>query len=208
MTQMLAGTIPNGTVVVTFLVDSDLTPAVPPGTVRFCGEICAEWYLGSADHRVTVDFSMLSPEPNAHTGRVAFLVEGGSLRLLGRATAQPQGQPLDLASVPFGDSDVIAVHGWLRNGPPLPCESIEPILGLDQIPLSYGCSGTWLQPSADDPGASPGGFLMPPGSIKVRTVRTEPGRRRARATSSSAGSPASTRPSAARASWVTSTTSS
>jgi hypothetical protein len=168
--EMVAGTIFDGSVVVTSLVDSDLTPVVPPGTVRYCGLICSEWYLGPVGHQVTIVKSYLAPEPNAHTGRVAFLVQGGNLRLLGRVTTQPQGQPLDLASV-GANSDFMAVHAWLRAGPPVPCPSVpasEAILGLDQKPVSYGCMTTWLQPTGDDLASSAGDPVAPPGSLTVQ----------------------------------------
>ncbi|HTC85316.1 MAG TPA: hypothetical protein VK656_01335, partial [Candidatus Acidoferrum sp.] len=173
--RLRSGTIPSGTVVVTDIAESDLTPAFPAGVAHSCPQHCTEWFIGPSGQRTAIVVSMLSPEPTAHIGRLAFLVEGDTLRLLGPLEVQPDGHPFDVATSST-TGGFVAVHGWLRDGLPVPCPALpspqSPDLGLDQQPLLYTCPGTWIQPTSADPQVlnadGSGSIGMPAGSALVQ----------------------------------------
>ena len=171
-----AGTIPTGTIVVADLQESDFTSFWPPGADHSCPQHCPQWNLTATDgSKLPVLVSMLSPVPYAHVGRIAFLVEGNSLRLLGPVDAQPDGHPHDVNGQPAKAGEYVAVHGWLRDGLPVPCPaepSPVPVLGLDQASLSYTCPGTWIQPTPAEPATTnadgSGTVGMPVGAALVQ----------------------------------------
>jgi hypothetical protein len=179
--RLAAGSLRTGDVVVTDLVDGDLSPFWPVGVAHSCPQLCPMWKLGSGEAAITIYQSMLEPAPTTTTGRLGFLVDDRSLRLLGPVTTSSDGGAVALtpAAVPPGRPGTFtAVHGWLRDGPLVPCPApIGPQasglpVGLDQQRIGFRCPWTWIQPTAAFPGVTnadgSGSIGLPAGGLFVQ----------------------------------------
>ena len=182
--HVAAGSIPSGRVVVTDLRPSDLVTYLDQ-SFRSCPQLCPRWLLTAGNTHAVVLQSMLEPVPTTTAGRLAFLVEDRSLRLLGPADTTADGSAFttDLVATDRSGSSgrglmFTAVHGWLREGPLVPCPApIRPLAsafptGIDQRPIAFSCPWTWIQPTSADPAVpNPDGSTTigrPPGSLLVQ----------------------------------------
>jgi hypothetical protein len=161
--RVLDGTLASGSIVVADIPASAVSVLSPTGAGT--GEVTGQsrWSIHAGGGLVRVD----GIAQDGIAGRQAFLVEPS------RAVLTLGGVTVD----DIGSLGLLMAHGWLRNGPPLPCPApAHPIAtGIGGEPLAWSqCPGTWILPTAADPWPGPGDYAkvgdgsMPAGTLHVQ----------------------------------------
>lgn len=112
-------------------------------------------------------------------GRYAFRMRSdGGLDYFGPAAVAADGLPFETqtATMPAPGPHLVAVHGWVYQGPPERCvlspSVFDPPLGIDGQALGYLCDDAWIQPTAASPEhQTTNGFelRMPSGALLLQT---------------------------------------
>ncbi len=142
--RVLDGSLSNGSIVVADIPASAVSVLSPTGAGAAEDATQSRWIIREASGFIRVD----GIAKDGIAGSQAFLVEPSrSVLTLGTVNV-----------VDGGQLGLVMVHGWLRNGPPLPCPApARPAAtGFDGRSLAWSqCPGTWILPTADDPWAGP-----------------------------------------------------
>jgi hypothetical protein len=138
------------------------------------------WKLGSGQTPITIYQPMLESAPTTTQGRLGFLspIARSASSARSRRVRWWRGRATPAAVPPGRPGTFTAVHGWLRDGPLVPCpapvgpQSNGLPVGLDQQRIGFSCPWTWIQPTSAFPSVTnpdgSGSIGLPEGGLFVQ----------------------------------------